>query len=341
MGRSGGGGGGSSGGGGRSSGGFGGGRSTGGFSGGGRSSGGGFSGGGSSSRGPSRSGGVPGGFRPVRYYGGGGRRGGGCSGGCLTQLVVFVIVLVIIAAVMMPPRGDSSDIPRNTVQRTALTGQVDKSGWYEDGLSWIQDARTLESGLETFYKRTGVQPYVLLVPYDAQYWTGGNISASAADAYLESYYNAHFTDEAHFVFAYFEAQNDTRSEMDGAFRYMSGYAADTIMDGEALKIFWGYFNQNYYNTSITPESMLANTFSATAERIMSAPTNGWDFAKTGMLVVMVVGVAVCAVIMVKVRAKRKKEHEAYTESVLNTPLEKFGTDAAEELSKKYTDHDQT
>lgn len=335
MGRSGGGGGGFSGGG------FGGGHSTGGFSGGGRSSGGGFSGGGSSGS-SHHHGGFYGGFRPGGYYGGGGGgfRGGSGGSGCLTQLVVFALVLVIIGFVLLPNRGSSSNIPQNTVQRTALAGQVDKSGWYEDGLSWIQDARTLESGLETFYKQTGVQPYVLLIPYDAQYWTNGNINATAADAYLESYYKARFTDEAHFVFAYFETQNDTRSEMDGAFRYLSGYAADTIMDGEALKIFWGYFNQNYYNTSITLERMLANTFASTAERIMSAPTNGWDFAKTGVLVVMVVGVAVCIVIVVKVRAKRKKEHEAYTESVLNTPLDKFGTDEAEKLSKKYEDSDK-
>lgn len=336
MGRSGGGGGGFSGGG------FGSGHSTGGFSGGGRSSGGGFSGGGGSgSSGPGHGhGGFYGGFRPGGYYGGGGGGFHSRPGGCLTQLVVFVIVLVIIGFVLLPDGGSTTDIPQNTVQRTALAGQVDKSGWYEDGVSWIQDERTLVSGLETFYKQTGVQPYVLFVPYDAQYWSDSNINAKAADAYLESYYKAHFTDEAHFMFAYFETQNDTRSEMDGAFRYLSGYAADTIMDSEALKIFWGYFNQNYYDTSITLESMLANTFASTAERIMSAPTNGWDFAKTGVVVVMVIGVAVCMVIIVKVRAKRKKEHEAYTESVLNTPLDKFGTDEADELSKKYEDNDK-
>ena len=41
--------------------------------------------------------------------------------------------------------------------------------------------------------------------------------------------------------------------MEGEFRYLSGYSADTIMDNEAIKILWGYFENNYYNTSLTIE----------------------------------------------------------------------------------------
>ena len=66
--------------------------------------------------------------------------------------------------------------------------------------------------------------------------------------------------------------------MDGEFRYLSGYSADTIMDNEAINILWGYFEKNYYNTSLSIGKMISNTFSETAESIMSRPTNGWDFA---------------------------------------------------------------
>lgn len=198
----------------------------------------------------------------------------------ISTIMAFIIILIILAMVMSmsaPAPTSSNKVAKNTKERTALSGVVNKTDWYEDRIGWISNRSTLISGLETFYNKTGVQPYILFVPYSSEYWSGDSINATTADSYLETVYSSKFSDEGHFIFAYFQCRNDSKSEMDGEFRYLSGYSADTIMDSEAISIFWGYFEKNYYNTSLSLEKMISNTFSETAKSIMSKPTNGWDF----------------------------------------------------------------
>ena len=264
----------SSGGGGRSSGGFGGGRSSGGFSGGGRSSRGGFSGGGFGHRNSGSSFGfyhrpMYGGWGP-RYYG----NGCGCGGGITTILILFILLLfldfpsgcVILGCAPGCTPGQSSEIYTQTeyttsTKREPLEGIVSKTDWYEDQLGWISSENVLIEGLEDFYKQTGIQPYVLFVKYSEDLWNDGNLDPTLADEYLEQVYEEKFSDEGHFIFAYFQCANDSKQEMEGEFRYLGGYSTDTIMDNEAIRILWGYFENNYYNTSLTIEEMISNTFS--------------------------------------------------------------------------------
>lgn len=317
---------------GHSSGGFGGGHSSGGFSGGGRSSGGFSSGGGRSSFGGSDYRG-PGGF-----YGGWMGPGWGPRPPKLNgynpfsfYTILIIMIIIIILAYATTPR---SSVPSNKTQRTALSGVVNKTDWYEDNLNWITNKNVLISGLEDFYKKTGIQPYILFVSYSPEYWIGTNINATSADNYLEKVYAEKFTDEAHFIFAYFACSNDTKSEMDGEFRYLSGYSADTIMDSEAISILWGYFEKNYYDTSLSIEKMISNTFSETAKSIMSAPTNGWDFAKILFSIIGIIVVVWIFYLILKAKNKRAKEKEEYTKDILNKPLETFGTDTSD-LEDKY------
>lgn len=327
MGRSGGGGG------GHSSGGFGGGHSSGGFSGGGRSSSG-FSGGSSFGGGffrqPRTPMGMYGSPRPPRYP----RRYYSSSGGCSSSIVTVIIIFIIIFfSLFYSVLGKSNQT--NTTERNALIGIVHKTDWYEDDIGWISSKQVLITGLDNFYKETGIQPYVMLIPYSKEFWNGDNINATNADTYLESVYTEKFSDEAHFIFAYFECKDDIKSEMNGEFRYLSGYAADTIMDNEAINILWGYHSKNYYDTSLTIEQMIANTFTETAVSIMSKPTNGWDFAKVAIIIVGAIVIVICIVIIVKTSAKRKKEKEEYNKEILNTPLETFGGEDTSDLEEKY------
>ena len=335
----------SGGGGGHSSGGFGGGHSSGGFSGGGRSSSRSHS---SSGRfgGPSRSPGYhnrpprprpepifrgPHYHRPAPVYG---YRHSYISS--WLTMIIFIIILITIAIPFIKSTSNTN-IPKNTTQRVALSGVVSKTDWYEDNIGWITSKNTLITGLEDFYKKTGIQPYVLFVPYSTEYWNGSNINATKADAYLEEVYSEKFKDEGHFIFAYFQCKNDSKSEMDGEFRYLSGYSADTIMDSEAISILWGYFEKNYYNTSLSIEKMISNTFSETAESIMSKPTNGWDFAKVLIIAIVIILIIVFIYKMIKGKHQREKEKEEFTEKILEKPLETFGTDTSE-LEKKYEEN---
>lgn len=193
--------------------------------------------------------------------------------------------------VIMPMlQGDfsSAKIPKNTTKREALHGVVSKTDWYADNIGWVSSKSTLISGLEEFYKKTGVQPYILFVPYQSKYWNGSNLQVDKANELLEQVYSQKFKDEAHFIFAYFQCANDSKSEMDGEFRYLSGYSADTIMDNEAISILWGHFEKNYYNTSLSLEKMISNTFSETAKSIMSKPTNAWDVIKVLITVTAII-----------------------------------------------------
>ena len=314
-------------------GGFGGGHSSGGFSGGGRSSGGFSSSGSSSSYRSSRP--IYGG--PHYHSGGYGYGYGHSSSSSWVSILIFFIIIIIIISINSSLISNSTKVPKNTTQRVALNGVVSKTDWYEDNIGWITSKNTLISGLEEFYKKTGIQPYVLFVPYSAEYWNGNDINATKADAYLEKVYSEKFTDEAHFIFAYFQCKNDSKSEMDGEFRYLSGYSADTIMDNEAISILWGYFEKNYYNTSLSIEKMISNTFSETAKAIMSKPTNGWDFAIILIIVIVIILIIVFVYKMVKSKHQREKEKEEFTEKILEKPLETFGTDTSE-LEKKYEEN---
>ena len=331
-------------------GGGGGGGRSGGFSGGGRSSGsfsGGFSGGrsGRSSGGGSFGGHFGGPSRryssgPVfihtsrnyyggrRYYGGGPRRGVGCG----TVLAVFV-VLVVIVMVLFPiaggtiPSGDSG-ITASTVEREPLpAGAVEETGYYTDECGWILNEGRLTDGMKSFYRQTGVQPYLYIADT-----VDGTVrpSSAAMQSYAESLYDQLFTDEAHFLLVFCD---------DGAGSYTCGYtvgsAAKTIMDDEALGILRDYLDR-YYTSDVGDEEFFSLTFEKTAERIMTVTKSPWPGVLTVVAVVAgVVLVAALAFTWWKKAKAQKNLEDQRTAEILNTPLEKFGDSEAEELAKKY------
>lgn len=321
-------------------GGFGGGHSSGGFSGGGRSSGGSFgssrnSGGGGGYRGSFFGG--PSYYRRDYYYDSGygyGYRSGGI-GTLIIVAIIFIIYIIINSGNWA--QSTKKEIPKNKTQRIALSGAVTKTDWYEDNINWVTSKNVMISGLEEFYKKTGIQPYVLFVPYSEEYWQGSNIIATKSDAYLEKVYSEKFKDEAHFIFAYFQCKNDSKNEMDGEFRYLSGFSADTIMDNEAISILWGHFEKNYYDTSLSLEKMISNTFSETAKSIMNKPTNGWDFVIVVIFAIVIIVMILFIFKMIKNKQKIEKEKREYTEKILEKPLETFGNETTDtsELEKKY------
>ena len=330
---------------GRSSGGGGGGRSGGGFRGS-RSSGG-FSG--SSSRGYSsssrphyhprpNSSWVVINNRPYSTSSGGGYRnenGNNNSGsngkGCMTIILVVIAVFVALTMLLICIGLLTNE---NTTERTPLSGVVNKTEWYQDDIGWVKNKSVLIEGLEYFYNETGIQPYVVLTEYSPEFWKDGEIIPDTADKYLSDIYDKKFTDEGHFIFAYFQCKNDSLSEMEGEFRYVSGFAADSIMDNEALTIFWGNFEDNYYDTSLSMEEMISDCFVDTADTIMSTPTNGWDVIKFLAVPMIILAVAFFAYKGYQLKAKREREKEEYTKKILSTPLETFGEDTSE-LEEKY------
>ena len=367
MGRSGGGGGGSRGGGfsgGRSGGFSGGGRSSGGFSGGGRSSGGSSSraGGRVPTGGYRPAGGYSyrrssGGFWPGVFvgstlgrrrayssggpgYSGGGGGGGGC--GCLVTLIVFLLVFALVGGMFGSCSSTSSyssygsstttttsSVAKSTHEREKLSSSLSKeTDWYrdEDG-SWISNANVMESGLKDFYDKTGVRPYVHILP------NGTTTSTSELSQKASDEYDTLFEDEAHFLLVFCDDNNGNYN-----CGYVVGSSAETIMDQEALTILSDYLDRWYNDYDISEEEIFSNTFRDTAARIMTVtPTasgalaNGLEKAVPVIAVVGVAGVALVIVMMIrkknaeaaKAQAEAEAERAKAAAEILNTPLETF------------------
>lgn len=343
MGRSGGGGGGFSGGGG-------------GFSGGGRSSGG-FSGGshsGGRSGGGNFGGGRPGGWGappppprspyrtgPIiidnsrRYYGGGGNGGGNENGqnnsggsGCGTTLVILVLVVLLFCGIgFFFSDGSGGSITASTVAREALPASaVTETGYYTDADGdWIHNESELVSGLKQFYRETGVQPYVYILP------NGESTSVPDLKSRAEALYPQLFTDEAHFLLVFCD---------DGRGGYNCGYTvgsqAKTVMDNEAVSILADYLDRYYNDSSVSEEEIFSNAFAKTAKRIMTTTKSPVVPIAVSFAAIVVIALIIFAV---QKRREAKERQRQADEKMWSTPLESFGTDEAAERAKKYENTD--
>lgn len=349
MGRSGGGGGGFSGG-GRSGGFSGGGRRSGGFSGG-RSGGrsGGFDARGAGGPPPGPRGGffpqpvfhvgVPffGGFRraPVDTAVAGG--GSGCLGGIVGILLAVLLVAALTSSLSTSGVGSfgpsysesQTTVASGTVREKLPADAVTKTDYYTDADGdWIHSAGRLTSGLEEFYDRTGVQPYVYILP------NGTTSSVNELTAEAERLYPELFSDEGHFLLVFCDDGNGTFN-----CGYTVGTAASAVMDSEALGILADELNDAYNNAS-TDEEVFSEAFARCADRIMTASEDEQRGQTTALVVggvVIVVAAGAAIAYVVKRRRDQKDAERKRMEDILNTPLEKFGDQDVEDLADKYED----
>ncbi len=269
----------------------------------------------------------------------GGSNGPGCS--AFLYIVAILVALIFIGALLGScdngggyDAGYSSSVAASTVQREALPASASEDvGWYTDADGdWIHNTSQLTNGLKSFYQQTGVRPYVYILP------NGTTTSVSDLQSRAESLYDELFSDEAHFLLVFCD---------DGAGGYNCGYAvgsqAKTVMDSEAISILSDYLDRYYSDTSISEEEIFSNAFAKTAERIMMV--TGSTARTTTMVLggVAVVAIVAGAVIfVVRKKSAEKAEQAKRTQEILNTPLEKFGSDEVEELAKKYqTDEEKS
>lgn len=334
-------------------GGFGGGGRSGGFGGsGGRSGGsfGGFGRSGSSFGSGNRSGSSGGFFGSGRPRGGGffgfpliihTRSGGGSSGnnnqdensnpssngnnlGCLAAFIVIIGIVILMAIVFSI---SSDDISKSTIEREALSsGAVNETGYFTDELDWIDDEDELIDGMEHFYDKTGVQPYLYITDTinGKHYPTEDDYISFADDNYSKL-----FTDEAHLIIVFFEYNNQHQ------YYYLAGDQAKTVFDDEANNIFSNYIDRYYYDENLSSEEFFSKSFADSADRIMTITKSPW------IPVLIILGVLAILVLLFlwwKNHKKQKNIEAQQTEDILNTPIEKFGDTEAEELGKKYDDN---
>ena len=270
--------------------------------------------------------------------------GGGCGsgcGGCAGGLIGLVLAALLIALLTTAipscgsgemaygnaPASQSQSVSSSTVREKLPADAVSKTDWYTDADGdWIHNASALTRGLEEFYEKTGVQPYVYILP-NGQTTSGSELTQIAEELYPEL-----FSDEGHLLLVFCDDGH-------GSFTcgYCVGTAASSVVDSEALTILADELN-DAYNHAESDEEVFSDAFSKTAERIMAAAEEE-ERGHTTMLViggiVLVVAIGAGVVYVVRKRKAQQEEKQKQMEDILNTPLEKFGDQDVEDLADKY------
>ncbi len=272
------------------------------------------------------------------YYGappppprGGGRRSGG---GCVSSLISMVILLIFIGILLGMfssfGGGSSTDIPASSYNREKLdSGNGYINDCIYDELGWFDNVSRTESRLKDFYEETGVQPYIMLLDY-----IPGVDSDSQKEEYARQLYEENIDNESTFLYVYFAKENESESDDPGYMCYVNGIQVSSVMDAEALDIFWAYLDKYWY-TDMSTDDMFVKIFNSTADTIMTKSTTSKDVAKY-VLIVVAAGVVVFGVVkVVKLKHKRAKEEAEETERILNTPMESLVDEELKKTAAKY------
>lgn len=159
------------------------------------------------------------------------------------------------------PIKNATDDQNNTNTREKLdTGQAYINDCVIDELGWFDDVSETENLLKNFWEKTGVQPYIILRDYDADL-----TSDSEKEQWAIDYYDDHFDTENIFLFVYF-AEEDTDNDV-GYMAYANGYETTSVMDSEAVEIFWNNIDKYWY-TDLSTDDVLIRSFDDTADAIM-------------------------------------------------------------------------
>lgn len=260
-----------------------------------------------------------------RSYGYRGSYHGG-SGGSLTAVIATIVIFAVIFLI-----GSILSKPETTIVRTKIEDVAAyNNNNIIDETNEFNNASRTSARLKDFYSKTGVQPFIMWKAYDPSLKTD-----SEKESWARQWYDTNIETTNTFLLIYFEEEYD---DGDGLLYYVNGAQSASIMDAEAVDIFWNYIDR-YWWEDMSTDDMFVKVFDQTAKVIMCKPSNKWDVIRPIAIggVLIIVGVIVVSVIRARA-AKVKAEAEA-TERILNAPIKPLGegaTDAAtEDAINKY------
>ena len=276
-------------------------------------------------------------------YGGGGFYGGGfyprpprrstvivSNGGSFNAIISLIIFVVVLMAAFggFPSSNSSStkSVPKSTQNRERLESGIGyDNNCIVDNIGWFDNVTKAEKSIKKFYDKTGVQPYIVLNAYDSTLLTD-----TAKEEYAKKWYDEHIKNESTFLYMYF-AEPDTDNDV-GYMAYVNGKQVSSVMDSEAIEIFWAYVDKYWYSDMST-DDMFTTIFTKTADRIMTKSTTAADVGNNAIKVIGVIVVFAGIIVVMVIRRKHKAEEAKETEKILNTPLN--GDSEADDLLKKY------
>lgn len=253
----------------------------------------------------------------------------GHGGGINTIISIIIFIVVLVTAFGGFPSSKSSstkNIPKSTQNRERLESGVGyDNNCIIDNIGWFDNVTKTEKSIKKFYDKTGVQPYIVLNAYDSTLLTD-----TAKEEYAKKWYDEHIKNESTFLYMYF-AEPNTDNDV-GYMAYVNGKQVSSVMDSEAIEIFWAYVDKYWYSDMST-DDMFTTIFTKTADRIMTKSTTVADIGNNAVKVIGVIVVFAGIIVVMVIRRKHKAEEAKETEKILNTPLN--GDSEADDLLKKY------
>ena len=243
------------------------------------------------------------------------------SSGLGTLIACLIVFAVVIFSFFMIA-SDDSDVT-STINREKIENPIPyDNNCIKDELGYVENTSKLSKNLKNFYNKTGIQPYIYLKSYDETL-----TSDSQKDNYAQNWYEQNIDNEDTFLFVYYEDQNPNEI---GYMAYVNGKQVTSVMDSEAVNIFWNYIDRYWTDDSLSTVEVFTKTFNSTANTIMEKSTTSNDIIKIICIVVGIIIVIGGIIYILRMKFKRDKEKAKETVEILKTPLDK-----SDELRDKY------
>lgn len=226
-------------------------------------------------------------------------------------MIIFLIVLFMFASMLENCSCSCNSCGKNNSQQVTeykserIREKLDSGNAYMneciiDEPGWIKNVSGTSSDLQKFWKKTGVQPYIYLRSYDS------SLNEDEMIDWAEDYYDEHFDRDDIFLVVWFEGRSLDGSE--DYVTYVNGKYTSSVMDAEAVEIFWNYLDRFYGDYSDMGQ-VLVNTFTKTAESIMNSREKSW-FSTTWKLALAAILATAVALYAYSIIQKRNKKDES-------------------------------
>ena len=243
------------------------------------------------------------------------------SSGLGTLIACLIVFAVVIFSFFMIA-SDDSDVT-STINREKIENPIPyDNNCIKDEVGYVENTSKLSKNLKNFYNKTGIQPYIYLKSYDETL-----TSDSQKDNYAQNWYEQNIDNEDTFLFVYYEDQDPNEI---GYMAYVNGKQVTSVMDSEAVNIFWNYIDRYWTDDSLSTVEVFTKTFNSTANTIMEKSTTSNDIIKTICIIVGIIIVIGGIIYILRMKFKRDKEKAKETVEILKTPLDK-----SDELRDKY------
>lgn len=243
------------------------------------------------------------------------------SSGLGTLIACLIVFAVVIFSFFMIA-SDDSDVT-STINREKIENPIPyDNNCIKDELGYVENTSKLSKNIKNFYNKTGIQPYIYLKSYDETL-----TSDSQKDNYAQNWYEQNIDNEDTFLFVYYEDQDPNEI---GYMAYVNGKQVTSVMDSEAVNIFWNYIDRYWTDNSLSTVEVFTKTFNSTANTIMEKSTTSNDIIKIICIIVGIIIVIGGIIYILRMKFKRDKEKAKETVEILKTPLDK-----SDELRDKY------